>query len=35
VDGPFTRVSGELWFGAGGALAAKAALADLQRALGG
>jgi len=33
VDGNFTRVDGALWFGDGGALAGKAALADLQRAL--
>jgi iron complex transport system substrate-binding protein len=33
VDGSFTRVDGALWFGDGGALAGKAALADLQRAL--
>ena len=35
VDGSFTRVDAALWFGDGGALAGKAALADLQRALGG
>ena len=34
VDGSFTRVDAALWFGDGGALAGKAALADLQRALG-
>jgi iron complex transport system substrate-binding protein len=33
LDGSFTRVDDELWWGAGGALAARAALADLQRAL--
>jgi hypothetical protein len=33
VDGSFTRVDDALWWGDGGALAARAALADLQRAL--
>jgi iron complex transport system substrate-binding protein len=33
VDGSFTRVDDELWWGDGGALAARAALVDLQRAL--
>ena len=35
VDGRFTRVDGALWWGPGGALARKAALTDLQRALAG
>jgi hypothetical protein len=35
VDGGFERVDDALWWGAGGALAARAALADLRRALGG
>jgi iron complex transport system substrate-binding protein len=33
LDRSFTRVDDELWWGDGGALAARAALADLQRAL--
>jgi iron complex transport system substrate-binding protein len=33
LDGSFTRVDGQLWWGAGGALAARAALAELQDAL--
>jgi ABC-type Fe3+-hydroxamate transport system substrate-binding protein len=33
LSGRFTDVAGALWWGPGGALAAKAALADLQRAL--
>jgi iron complex transport system substrate-binding protein len=35
VDGSFERVEDAVWWGAGGALAARAALADLRRALGG
>jgi ABC-type Fe3+-hydroxamate transport system substrate-binding protein len=35
LKGSVTRVDGQLWWGAGGALAARAALADLQRALAG
>ncbi len=35
VDGNSTPVDAALWFGDGGALAARAALADVQRALGG
>ncbi len=35
VDGRFVRVDDELWWGPGGALAGRAALAQLQRAVGG
>jgi iron complex transport system substrate-binding protein len=35
IDGRFVRVADEVWWGSGGVLAARAALAELQAALGG